>query len=239
VSSRTLILQGTYPNSNGPSASSGSTAPSVSSQSQAPAASPARSAASLPQPPSVTEAEQRAPSPLPTKAAPPTQEQPRAANEPRLPSSLADLVTSFESAKQKCEFWDVGGLGHSRETDGLVCKQRCEGTTTLGRFIRSSTPVFPTCRNRLTLRSGFFSAIPVSLFRGLPVVIVIAGRNITSPVNLLPHPTTTRKSPLVNSPTRLCLPSLMSIRYSTFSTTVKGLSFSEFNHRRPSLSRGR
>lgn len=28
----------------------------------------------------------------------------RAAGEPRLPSSLADLVTSFESAKQKCEY---------------------------------------------------------------------------------------------------------------------------------------
>ena len=28
----------------------------------------------------------------------------RSAAEPRLPSSLADLVTSFESAKQKCAF---------------------------------------------------------------------------------------------------------------------------------------
>lgn len=33
--------------------------------------------------------------------------QPSGSAEPRLPSSLADLVTSFESAKQKCEESDI------------------------------------------------------------------------------------------------------------------------------------
>ena len=71
-------------------------APSPLAPSPAPTSASLPSAISVPEPePTESPASEPAPQAPPPPAA-------RAPNEPRLPSSLADLVTSFESAKQKC-----------------------------------------------------------------------------------------------------------------------------------------
>lgn len=79
------------------------------------------------------------------------------ASEPRLPSSLADLVTSFESAKQKCTAFPSV---RSYDTDERA--QRCVETTTSPRSTRSSMRASPTCPSLWTRRSESSCYAPVS-----------------------------------------------------------------------------